>query len=307
MLGLIARRLLTASLALWGIATLVFVLLRMLPGDPARTMLAASGASEMAIAQARQQMGLDEALPAQYGRYLWNLARGDLGRSLFSNRPVLVTLAEQLPSTLELATAALAVTVLLGLGLGVLAALYAGSWLDRMAVGIAVLGVSTPLFWSGLLLIGLFSLVLGWLPASGAGSWQHLVMPAALLGFVGAAPLARLIRSNLLTTLQADYITVARSKGLPERLVVFRHALRNALLPSLNLLGLQAGFLLGGTVVTETVFARPGLGRVVVDAILWKDLPVIQGAVLWIASTYVVINLGVDLIAMVLDPRQRKT
>ncbi|MCS7259349.1 MAG: ABC transporter permease [Anaerolineae bacterium] len=307
MLGLIARRLLTASLALWGIATLVFVLLRMLPGDPARTMLAASGASEMAIAQARQQMGLDEALPAQYGRYLWNLARGDLGRSLFSNRPVLVTLAEQLPSTLELATAALAVTVLLGLGLGVLAALYAGSWLDRMAVGIAVLGVSTPLFWSGLLLIGLFSLVLGWLPASGAGSWQHLVMPAALLGFVGAAPLARLIRSNLLTTLQADYITVARSKGLPERLVVFRHALRNALLPSLNLLGLQAGFLLGGTVVTETVFARPGLGRVVVDAILWKDLPVIQGAVLWIASTYVVINLVVDLIAMVLDPRQRKT
>ena len=307
MLILIVRRLVVASFALWGIATLVFILLRVLPGDPARTILAASGASETAIAQARQQMGLDEALPVQYGHYLWNLARGDLGRSLFSNRPVLLTLAEQLPSTFELAVAALAITIALGLGLGVLAALYVGSWVDRVTIGIAVLGVSTPLFWSGLLLIWLFSLALRWLPASGADSWQHLVMPATLLGFVGAAPLARLIRSNLLTTLQADYITVARSKGLPEALVLLRHAFRNALLPGLNLVGLQAGFLLGGTVVTETVFARPGLGRVVVDAILWKDLPVVQGAVLLIASTYVVINLGVDLIAMVLDPRQRES
>lgn len=306
MLTLIARRLVVASFALWGIATLVFVLLRVLPGDPARTILAASGASETAIAQARQQMGLDEALPIQYGRYLWNLARGDLGRSLFSNRPVLLTIVEQLPSTFELAAAALTVAIVLGLGLGVLAAWYAGSWLDRVTVGFAVLGVSTPLFWSGLLLIWLFSLVLRWLPASGADSWQHLVMPALLLGFVGAAPLVRLVRSNLLTALQADYITVARGKGLPETLVLLRHALRNALLPSLNLIGLQAGFLLGGAVVTETVFARPGLGRVVVDAILWKDLPVVQGAVLLIAGTYVVVNLGVDLIAMVLDPRQRE-
>ncbi|PWH17128.1 MAG: hypothetical protein DDG58_08435 [Ardenticatenia bacterium] len=307
MLTLIARRLVVAIFALWGIATLVFVLLRVLPGDPARTILAASGASETAIAQARQQMGLDEALPIQYVRYLWNLARGDLGRSLFSNRPVLLTIAEQLPSTFELAAAALTIAIMLGLGLGILAAWYAGSWLDRVTVGFAVLGVSTPLFWSGLLLIWLFSLVLHWLPASGADSWRHLVMPALLLGFVGAAPLVRLVRSNLLTTLQADYITVARGKGLPETLVLLRHALRNALLPGLNMVGLQAGFLLGGTVITETVFARPGLGRVVVDAILWKDLPVVQGTVLLIASTYVVINLGVDLIAMVLDPRQRES
>ncbi|MGC8878121.1 MAG: ABC transporter permease [Anaerolineae bacterium] len=307
MLILIARRLVVASLALWGIATIVFVLLRVLPGDPTRTVLAASGASETAIAQARQQMGLDEALPIQYARYLWNLARGDLGRSLFSNRPVLLTIAEQLPATFELAAAALTIAIVLGLGLGILAAWYAGSWLDRITVGFAVLGVSTPLFWSGLLLIWLFSLVLHWLPASGADSWRHLVMPALLLGFVGAAPLVRLVRSNLLTTLQADYITVARGKGLPETLVLLRHALRNALLPGLNLIGLQAGFLLGGAVITETVFARPGLGRVVVDAILWKDLPVVQGTVLLIASTYVVINLGVDLIAMVLDPRQRES
>ena len=307
MLVLIARRLVWAVFALWGITTLVFILLRVLPGDPARTILAASGASETAIAQARAQMGLDEALPVQYGRYLWNLAQGDLGRSLFSNRPVLLTITEQLPSTFELAAAALAVTIVLGLGLGVLAARYAGSWLDRVTVGIAVLGVSTPLFWSGLLLIWLFSLVLRWLPASGADSWRHLVMPAILLGAVGAAPLVRVVRSNLLTVLQTDYITVARGKGLPETLILLRHALRNALLPGLNLIGLQAGFLLGGAVITETVFARPGLGRVVVDAILWKDLPVVQGAVLLIASIYIVVNLGVDLISIVFDPRQRET
>ncbi|MGQ9501350.1 MAG: ABC transporter permease [Anaerolineae bacterium] len=307
MLALIARRLVWAVFALWGITTLVFILLRVLPGDPARTILAASGASETAIAQARQQMGLDEALPIQYGRYLWNLAHGDLGRSLFSNRPVLLTIVEQLPPTFELAVAALAVTIVLGLGLGILAAQYAGSWLDRVTVGIAVLGVSTPLFWSGLLLIWLFSLVLRWLPASGADSWRHLVMPAMLLGAVGATPLVRVVRSNLLTILQTDYITVARGKGLPETLVLLRHALRNALLPGLNLIGLQAGFLLGGTVVTETVFTRPGLGRVVVDAILWKDLPVVQGAVLLLASIYIIVNLGVDLISIIFDPRQRET
>ena len=307
MLVLVARRLVWAVFALWGITTLVFILLRVLPGDPARTILAASGASETAIAQARAQMGLDEALPVQYGLYLWNLAHGDLGRSLFSNRPVLLTIAEQLPPTFELAAAALVVTIMLGLGLGVLAARYAGSWLDRVTVGIAVLGVSTPLFWSGLLLIWLFSLVLRWLPASGADSWRHLVMPAILLGAVGAAPLVRVVRSNLLTILQTDYITVARGKGLPEALILLRHALRNALLPGLNLIGLQAGFLLGGAVITETVFARPGLGRVVVDAILWKDLPVVQGAVLLIAGIYIIVNLGVDLISIVLDPRQRET
>jgi ABC-type dipeptide/oligopeptide/nickel transport system permease component len=307
MLVLVARRLVWAVFALWGITTLVFILLRVLPGDPVRTILAASGASEAAIAQARAQMGLDEALPIQYGRYLWNLAHGDLGRSLFSNRPVLLTIAEQLPPTFELAAAALVVTIVLGLGLGVLAARYAGSWLDRVTVGIAVLGVSTPLFWSGLLLIWLFSLVLRWLPASGADSWRHLVMPAILLGAVGAAPLVRVVRSNLLTILQTDYITVARGKGLPETLILLRHALRNALLPGLNLIGLQAGFLLGGAVITETVFARPGLGRVVVDAILWKDLPVVQGAVLLIAGIYIIVNLGVDLISIVLDPRQRET
>jgi peptide/nickel transport system substrate-binding protein len=302
----IARRLLTTLIALWGVATIVFILLRVLPGDPAEALLAGSGASEAAIARARAQMGLDDPLPIQYGRYLWATMRGDLGRSLFSNRPVILTLTEQLPATAELAAAALCVTVVVGLGLGLLTALRAGSWVDRLAIGGAVLGVSVPIFWSGLLLTWLFSLVLGWLPATGAGDWRHLVMPAALLGFVGAAPLARLVRANMLSVLQADYVTVARAKGLPGRTLIRRHALRNAILPAINLIGLQAGFLLGGTVVTESVFARPGLGRVVVDAILWKDLPVIQGAVLLIAAIYVLINLTVDIAGTLLDPRLRQ-
>jgi ABC-type dipeptide/oligopeptide/nickel transport system permease component len=306
MLSLIVRRVLASGLTLWGVTTVVFVLLRVLPGDPALTALAGSGASEVAIAQARSQMGLDEWLPLQYGRYLSNVIQGDMGRSLFSNRPVVQVIGAQLPATLELAAAALLITLVVGLGLGLATATRAGSWLDRLAIGGAVLGVSTPIFWSGLLAIWLFALVLNWLPATGAGSVAHLVMPATLLGLVGAGPLARLVRANLLTALRADYVTVARGKGLPNRLVVRRHVLRNALLPAINLIGLQAGFLLGGTVVTETVFARPGVGRVVVDAILWQDFPVVQGAVLLMAATYVIINLAVDLVALALDPRLRQ-
>ena len=301
------RRLLTALVALWGMATVVFLLLRVLPGDPAETLLAGSGASPEAIALTRQQMGLDDPLPVQYGRYLLSTARGDLGRSLFSNRPVTLTIAEQLPATLHLAVAAWLVMAVLGVGLGILAALRAGSWVDRLTMGGAVLGVSIPIFWSGLLLISIFSVGLNWLPATGAGSWRHLVMPAIVLGLVGAGPLARLVRSSLLDVLHADYVTVARGKGLPPRIIITRHAVRNAMIPAINLMGLQAGFLLAGTVVTETVFARPGLGRVMVDAILWKDLPVVQGVVLLIAATYIAINLLVDLTTMVIDPRSRQT
>jgi peptide/nickel transport system permease protein len=301
------RRLLTALVALWGMATVVFLLLRVLPGDPAETLLAGSGASPEAIALTRQHMGLDDPLPWQYGRYLLSTARGDLGRSLFSNRPVTLTIAEQLPATLHLAVAAWLVMTVVGVGLGILAALRAGSWIDRLTMGGAVLGVSVPIFWSGLLLISIFSVGLNWLPATGAGSWRHLVMPAIVLGLVGAGPLARLVRSSLLDVLHADYITVARGKGLPPRIIITRHAVRNAMIPAINLMGLQAGFLLAGTVVTETVFARPGLGRVMVDAILWKDLPVVQGVVLLIAATYIAINLLVDMTIVVIDPRSRQT
>jgi len=301
----ILRRLITALIVLWGTATVVFLLLRVLPGDPAETILAGSGASPAAIAQTRQQLGLDDPLLTQYAHYLLSVLRGDLGRSLFSNRPVALTIAEQAPATLQLAAAALTVAVVVGLSLGILAALHAGDWVDRAAVGVAALGASVPVFWSGLLLVWVFSVGLNWLPATGAGSWRHLVMPAAVLGLVGAGPIARLVRASLLDVLRADYITVARAKGLSESVVIGRHALRNAIIPTLTLIGLQAGFLLGGTVVTEAVFARPGLGRLVVDAILWKDLPVIQGVVLLIAATYVIVNLLVDLAALALDPRLR--
>ncbi len=306
MLSFVIRRMITALAVLWGVATMVFLLLRVLPGDPAETILAGSGASPEAIVQARQQLGLDDPLLAQYGRYLLNTLRGDLGRSLFSNRPVTLTITEQLPATLQLAAAALLVAVIVGLSLGILAALRAGTWVDRLAMGVAVLGVSVPVFWSGLLLIWVFSVGLNWLPATGADDWRHLIMPSLVLGLVGAGPIARLVRASLLDVLRADYITIARAKGLPEPAVIGRHALRNALIPTVTLIGLQAGFLLGGTVITEAVFARPGLGRLVVEAILWKDLPVVQGVVLLTAATYVVINLLVDLATLALDPRLRQ-
>jgi peptide/nickel transport system permease protein len=306
MLRLAARRALTAGIALWGVTTAVFVLLRVLPGDPVPALLAGSGASQAAISQVREQMGLDDPLAIQYVRYLSNLARGDFGRSLFSNRPVVLTITEQLPATLELAGVALLITTAAGLGLGVVTALHAGGWFDRITMAGAVLGISVPLFWSGLLLTWLFSVTLEWLPATGAGDWKHLVMPATLLGLTGAGPLARLMRSNMLTALRAEYVTAAHGRGLPRLVVNRRHVLRNAIIPSVNLIGLQAGFLLGGTVVTETVFGRPGLGRVVVDAILWKDLPLVQACVLLIAATYVVVNLVVDLLMLALDPRLRR-
>jgi peptide/nickel transport system permease protein len=301
----VIRRMLGALAVLWGVATTVFLLLQVLPGDPAETILAGSGASQADIVRIRQQMGLNDPLLVRYGHYLLNTLQGDLGRSVFSDRPVTRTIAEQLPATLQLAGAALLVAIVLGLSLGILAALRRGTWLDQVAVGVAVLGVSVPVFWSGLLLIWIFSVGLNWLPATGAEGWRHLIMPAVVLGLTGAGPIARLVRASLLNVLGTDYITMAQAKGLSQAAVVGRHALRNALVPVITLIGLQAGFLLGGTVVTEAVFARPGLGRLVVDAILWKDLPVVQGVVLLIAASYVLVNLLADLTSLVLDSRLR--
>jgi ABC-type dipeptide/oligopeptide/nickel transport system permease component len=306
MLPYVIRRLVAALGVLWGVATLVFLLLQVIPGDPAETMLAGSEASQAEVAEARQQLGLDDPLLMQYSRYMLDALRGDLGRSFYSNRPVSLTITEQLPATLQLAAASLLVAVMLGLSLGILAALHANSWVDQFSMAVAVLGVSVPVFWSGLLLIWVFSIGLNWLPATGADGWRHLVMPAVVLGLVGAGPIARLVRASLLNILRSDYINVARAKGLPKRAVIGRHALRNAIIPVITLIGLQAGFLLAGTVVTEAVFARPGLGRLVVEAILSKDLPVVRGVVLLIASTYVIINLIVDLASVAVDPRLRQ-
>ena len=297
------RRLLTGGLTILGVITVVFALVHLLPGDPAETMLARSGASPEAIAALRLELGLDHPLPAQYAGWLAHLARGDLGRSLFNNRPVRDLIAEQFPYTLTLALVAFTWAVLLGVSLGVASALRPGSWLDRLASGLAVGGVAVPVFWSGLLLLWLFSVRLRWLPPAGAQGWRSLIMPALVLGYASAGPIARLTRASLLEVLRQPYITAARARGLNRWGILGRHAARNAAIPIVTIAGLQLGFLLGGAVVTETLFSRPGLGKLMVDAILWRDLPVVQGVALVIALIYVVVNLGVDLLAGWLNPQ----
>jgi peptide/nickel transport system permease protein len=299
----LGRRLFTGALTLLGVATVVFGLIHLLPGDPAETMLARSGASPEAVIALRAEIGLDRPLIEQYGRWLASLAQGNLGRSLFYNRPVSQLIGEQFRFTLQLALAAFAVALVLGIPLGVIAALRHNGWIDRLAMMAAVVGVAVPVFWSGLVLIWIFSVRLRWLPPGGADSWGALVMPALVLGFATAGPLARLTRATLLDVLAQPYITVARAKGLTERAVLLRHAARNALIPLLTIAGVQLGFLLAGTVVTETLFGRPGLGRLLVDAILWRDLPVIQGVALLIAGIYVLANLAVDLAAGWINPQ----
>jgi peptide/nickel transport system permease protein len=296
MLRYIGRRLIAAIPVLWGVATLVFILMRLLPGDPAALMLAEGGGSAQAIAELRAELGLDEPLVVQYGRYLWSLSRCDLGTSLFTHRPVLTIIVEQLTSTIELALAAMIVAVVLGTTLGLVAAVKHNTWLDTLATTLSVAGVSLPIFWSAMLLIWLLSLQLSWLPATGQGTAAHLIMPALVLGFASSGAIARLVRASLLEVFAQDFVNTARAKGLREKTILWRHALKNALIPAITVIGLQFGFLLGGTVVTETIFARPGIGRLMVDAILWKDLPLVQGIALLAALVYSLVNLSIDVI-----------
>lgn len=301
----VRTRLTLAIPVLLGVSIAVFAMLRLLPGDPAQIMLAESGASAERVAALRQQLGLDDPLPVQYGRFLLGALRGDLGRSIQSNRPVTQEIAGQLPSTVELTLAAMAVAIGIGVPLGLLAATHHNGPLDLGAMALALGGVSMPSFWLGVLLILFFSLRLGWLPATGQGGVERLILPAFTLGFGAAAIIARLVRSSVLEVLRHEYITTARAKGLSPRVVLLRHALKNALIPVVTIVGLQFGALLAGTVVIETVFSRPGVGRMVVNAILVKDFPVAQGAILIIATTYVLANLIVDLLYAWLDPRVR--
>lgn len=305
MVQYIGKRLLAAIPVLWGVATLVFLAIRLVPGDPAEVILAQSGGSNDSLVKLRAQLGLDAPLHVQYARFLGNILRGDLGRSIFTNRPVIQTIGEQLPHTVQLALAAMAIAIVVGGVLGSIAALKSGSWIDTLCMILAVIGVSTPVFWSALLFILLFTTLLHWLPATGQGDLRHLIMPALVLGLASSGTIARLVRSSLLEVLSQDYIVVARSKGLSEGKVFLRHALRNSLIPTVTVIGLQFGFLLGGAVVTETVFSRQGMGRLIVDAILWKDFPLIQGIVLLSAVLYTLVNLAVDISYAFLDPRIR--
>ncbi len=303
MLRYIGRRLIGAIPVLWGVVTLVFCIMRVLPGDPAALMLSEGGGSAESIAALRADLGLDAPLLVQYGRYLFDVLRGDLGVSLFTQRSVVATIAEQLPSTIELAVASMLVAILLGTTIGIVTAVKHGTWLDSLGTTLAMTGVSIPVFWSGLLLIWLFSLQLNLLPATGNGGLAHLIMPALVLGFASAGAIARLVRASLLDVLDSDFVNTARAKGLHERTLLLRHALKNAFIPVITIIGLQFGFLLGGTVVTETIFARRGIGRLVLDSILWKDFPVVQGVVLLVALIYTVVNLSVDVAYAYLDPR----
>ena len=305
MLRYIGERALQAVPVLIGISVVTFLMLHLVPGDPVLLFAGEKPMSEAQAAEIRHQLGLDRPLLTQYEDYAGHLLRGDLGRALRSQRPVLDSILEVLPATAQLTLAALVLATSLGLALGVVAALAHRTWLDTAAMGMAILGVSMPVFYSSLLLLLLFSFTLGWFPATGQGGLDHLILPATALGLISSAVLARLVRSGMLGVLRQDYIVTARAKGLSRALVVWRHALRNALIPVITMVGLQLGALLGGAVVTETIFSRPGLGRLAVDAILNRDFPLVQGTVLVAAVVYVVVNLLVDIAYAAVDPRIR--
>jgi peptide/nickel transport system permease protein len=302
----VGRRLAQAAFVLWLAATLAFVAMQLSPGDPAQALLAASGATSEEIAERRAQLGLDDPFLFQYARYLLELGRGDLGKSWLHGRSVGRMIVEQLLPTAELALAATAVGVLLGLTLGVLAALRRSTWLDTLATAVAVLGLSTPTYWSGILVILLFSLKLGWMPAAGEGDLRHLVLPALVLGYALSGSIARLVRARVVEVMEEPFVLVARARGLSPWRVILVHVLRPALAPALTVVALQFGFLLGGAVVTESVFARRGLGKLVVEAIIWRDLPVVRGVVVFGALVYVLVNLAADLAQAWLDPRLRE-
>lgn len=302
----IGRRLVQAVFVLWLAVTLAFAGLQLAPGDPAQALLAASGATPEQVAERRAQLGLDDPPLIQYAHYLLDLLQGNLGQSWLHGRSVGRMILEQLPPTAALAVAATTVGVLLGLTLGTLAALRRSTWLDTAATAVAILGLSTPTYWSGILAILLFSLHLGWLPTTGGGDLQHLVLPALVLGFALSGSVARLVRARVVEVIREPFVLAARARGLPSWRVVFVHVLRPALAPAITVVALQLGFLLGGAVVTESVFARQGLGRLAIEAILWRDLPVVRGVVVFGALAYILTNLAADLMQIWLDPRLRE-
>jgi peptide/nickel transport system permease protein len=280
-------------------------MLFLVPGDPVKIMLAEFVTTPDQVAQMRAQLHLDEPILKQYGRFVANAARGDLGTSIRSRRAVSTEIGENVGSTAQLAVASMAVAVAIGVPLGLMAALFRSSWFDAGSMIVALLGVSMPSFWLGLLMIVAFSLHLGWFPATGGGDLWHLVLPAVTLGMIASAIIARLTRSSMLEVLGQDYVRTARAKGLAWWGVVVRHALKNALIPVITIFGLQFGNLLSGAVIVETVFSRPGLGRLIVGGILAKDFPLVQGTVLFVATAYVLINVLVDITYAFVDPRIR--
>ncbi len=286
----------------------MFGVLHVLPGDPVSLMLqGAEGgiASPENIASLRVQLGLDQPLPLQFWHFIFHAVQGDFGDSIRYRTSVGSLIAERFPATLALSLTGLLFALLLGIPAGVLAATRPGGMMDALTGFVANLGVSMPVFWVGLLLILVFSFQLHWFPAAGANGFRSLVLPGITLGLPSAGTISRLVRASMLDVLGEDFVRTARAKGLTERVTLWRHALRNAMIPVVTMLGLQFGAMLAGAVVTETVFSRPGLGRLIVLAILAKDYPLVQGGILFISSVYVVVNMSVDFLYVLLDPRLR--
>src|SRR6056297_1215232 len=330
MINYIIKRLLALIPILIGVAVIVFLIVHLIPGDPAQTMLG-ERASDQALEKLREDMGLNDPLPVQFWRYVKDLLRGDLGRSIMSNNPVSAELAQRFPATLELSFFAIMFAVLVGIPAGIFASVNQNSLFDNFSMLIALIGVSMPIFWLGLMFIWLFAVNLGWLPPSSRLSvgiemeyitnilfidsiiqmnWaalkdvlSHLILPAIALGTIPMAIIARMTRSSMLEVLKQDYIRTAYSKGLQDRVVVYKHALKNAFIPIITVVGLQFGVLLGGAVLTETIFSWPGLGKYLVDAIYARDFPVVQGGILFFAISFIFVNLLVDISYAAIDPR----
>ncbi len=304
MLPYIARRLVMLIPVVLGVVTLVFFLIHMIPGDPVEIMLGeqAQAADKETL---RRELKLDRPIGEQYLVYLSGLPRADLGRSIHSREPVLQTILKRFPATLILTLAAMIVAVLIAIPIGILSAVRQYSLMDNVSMFVALLGISMPNFWLGPLLILLFSIQLGWLPVSGMGGAQHLILPAVTLGTALAAILTRMTRSSVLEVIREQYIVTARAKGLQEKVVLFKHAFKNALIPVITILGLQFGALLSGSIITETIFSWPGIGRLMIQAVNQRDYPLVQGCVLFISLSYVLVNLATDLLYGAADPRIR--
>ena len=304
MLRYLVRRLLLTIPVLFGVATLVFALIHLVPGDPAQAMLG-EGATEEEVRRLRTSLGLDRPLLVQYQSFLTGALRGDLGTSFRYNTPVTTQIREKFPNTAKLAVAAMLAAILFAIPLGILAAVFRGTAVDHAAMTLALVGISMPNFWLGPLLAILFAVYLGWLPVSGTGTIWHLVLPAVTLGAALSAILARMTRASVLEELRELYVLAARARGLSAARAILKHAFRNSLIPIVTIIGLQFGAVLTGTIITETIFAWPGIGRLLIQAINFRDYPLIQGCILFISITYVAMNLLTDLTYGVLDPRIR--
>jgi ABC-type dipeptide/oligopeptide/nickel transport system permease component len=304
MLRYLVRRLLLTIPVLLGVATLVFALIHLVPGDPAQSMLGDTAPAED-VQRLRTRLGLDDPLHVQYGRFLSGIVRGDLGTSFRYGTPVTQEIRSRLLRTLQLALAAMAVAIACAIPLGILAAVYRGTTVDHLAMTVALAGISMPNFWLGPLLALLFAVVLGWLPVAGTGTVWHIVLPAVTLGAALSAILARMTRASLLEEIRELYVLAARARGASRTRAVLRHAFRNSLIPVVTIIGLQFGAVLTGTIITETIFAWPGVGRLLIQAINFRDYPLVQGCILFISFTYVMMNLLTDLTYGWLDPRIR--